>query len=77
MVQHLRGDVVNEDYDEQIIADLSRKTREKRAKGQREATHMVMIRKMEKELDEVFTRRGVKAGWQSRQRTKFQGTARP
>jgi len=67
---------MGEDYDEQILNDLRRKGKEKRQKGQVEAAHAVTIKRMERELDEIFEKRGEGKGWQSRQRTRYQGTAR-
>jgi len=77
VVPQLRGGVVSEDYDEQILNDLRRKTHEKRQKGQEHAAQAVRLKSMERELDAIFEKRGEKPGWQLRQRTRYQGTARP
>ena len=64
--------VIHEDHD---FEREQRESKAKRQRGQALAAHSNTIRKMERELDELFEKRGGRAGWQSRQRTRYQGTA--
>jgi len=55
VVSQLRGGMVNEDHD---FERERLESKEKRQRGQALAAHTNTIRKMERELDEIFERRG-------------------